>query len=62
MKDIMRNKRPFMYVRDVNFVTVPFFDELTPIKVMRHLKIESNNSIHSELLKYCPEMNNKGYP
>ena len=43
MRDIFEGRRKYLLLNDVNFVTVPLYDECCPIKVIEKLKLKENS-------------------
>ena len=39
MKEIISGERPYFYIKDINYVTVPFYDELSPRNVIKELNL-----------------------
>ena len=58
----MAGKRFYFLIKDINFVTVPLYDELTPTNIMKKMGIIENSEMYNKLLQYCPEIKTKGSP
>ena len=63
MKEIMNGSREYIKTHQVNYVSVPLFNELKPENVIREL--DWNNKFEegwNQLLNFCPEIKYKGCP
>ena len=43
MKKIISGKKKYYEIKDIKWVTVPLFDELTPISVLKALNLEEKD-------------------
>ena len=63
MKKIISGKKKYYEIKDIKWVTVPLFDELTPISVLKALNLEENDKESwNFILELCPEICTKGFP
>ena len=58
MKDIISGKRTHLKIKDVNFIQVPKFAEISCENISNLLQIKDSQ----KLLNFCPEMENSKYP
>ena len=42
MREIFEGSRKYLYLKDVNFVTVPLYDECCPEKIIEKMKLDTN--------------------
>ena len=58
MKEIINGERKFLKIDQINYVTVPMYDECKPQEVIEKLNLKSND----DFLSYCPEVMWKNEP
>ena len=58
MKKIISGVKPHKLIKDVKWVTVPYYAELKPINVIKvmELKDEKHKLMWRELCRFCPEL------
>ena len=49
-------------MKDINWVTVTTYDELTPWNVIESCHLKSEKDLWKKLLVYCPELKHKKNP
>ena len=63
MKNLINGNSEIMYIKNVDFVHVPQFDELKPLNVLKKMNLQENNkTLYKKILNYCPEIKYRGYP
>ena len=63
MKKIISGKKKYYEIKDILWVTVPLYDELTPISVLKALNLEEDDKENwNFILDLCPEIVTKGFP
>ena len=66
MKKIISGNIQYLEIKDIQWVTVPLYDELTPSKVLEALEINASSKENEEMwnliIELCPEIEEKGYP
>ena len=55
MKEIISGKKKYLKYGEVNFVNVPFFNELAPYNIIDSWNLKQNK----DMLIYCPEIEDK---
>ena len=58
MKDIIEGKRRFFRISEIQYVSVPFYDELKPENVIKKMNIKAS----AKLLEYLPELSERDAP
>ena len=49
-------------MREIYWIDVPLFDELTPKNVIKEMKLKENEGLWKSLLDLCPELSHKEEP
>ena len=65
MKKILGGDLSFKKVADINFVTVPLYDELKPANVIEEMKLKTDKAkeeLWKDIKKYCPELEYRSNP
>ena len=63
MKKIINGLIEIMWIKDVDFVHVPQYDELKPSNILSKMNLEKNNpNLRTRILNFCPEIKYTGSP